>query len=201
VATSFFSRRNTTRRLFSSSSSSSSARSAGCSSSVTSRSLTYCFLISSFSRRLLVSISGLALTSSSLASSFSASRISCLRSSVASSFRSSASFWRTSAGISAGSSCTGRACSAAVSIFLSSISMGVPPQFRVRRTQQIGKQKCAASCCPETAVSERTKPRLPLLFCGKTAPQKGTLPLISAKKANAAAFVVRSTAPGVRFGL
>jgi len=69
------------------------------------------------------------------------------------------------------------------------------------RTQQIGKQKCAASCRPETAVSERTKPRLPLLFCGKTAPQKGTLPLNSAKKANAAAFVVRSTAPGVRFGL
>jgi len=35
----------------------------------------------------------------------------------------------------------------------------------------------------------------------KKAPQKGALPLISAKKANAAAFVVRSTAPGVRFGL
>jgi len=79
--------------------------------------------------------------------------------------------------------------------------MGVPPQFRVRRTQQIGKQKCAASCCPETAISARTKPRLPSVVLRKKAPQKDALPLISAKKANAAAFVVRSTAPGVRFGL
>jgi len=40
-------------------------------------------------------------------------------------------------------------------------------------------------------------------FCcsAEKAPQKDALPLISAKKANAAAFVVRSTAPGVRFGL
>ena len=65
----------------------------------------------------------------------------------------------------------------------------------------IGKQKCAAPCCPETAISARTKPRLPSVVLRKKAPQKGALPLISAKKANAAAFVVRSTAPGVRFGL
>ena len=155
MATSFLSKRNTTRRLFSSSSSSSSARSAGCSSSVTSRSLTYCFLMSSLSRRLLVSISGLALTSSSLASSFSASRMSCLRSSVASSFRSSASFWRTSAGISAGSSCTGSACSAASAVsFFSSISIGRTSSVFTEQEQLL---------YPEDAADRETKNAPPCL--------------------------------------
>ena len=149
-----------------------------------------------------MSISGLALTSSSLASSFSASRISCLRSSVASSFRSSASFWRTSAGISAGSSCTGRACSAAVlGVFFSSISMGVPPQFCVSGGRSsIGNTKMRRSCTAARTtllLLQRTKPRLPSVCSAGTKRLKKTLcRSSSAKKANAAAFVVRSSRAG-----
>ena len=101
VATSFFSRRTPPDGSFSSSSSSSSARSAGLLFFGDLAQLDVLLFDQQLQQAALGEHSGLALTSSSLASSFSASRISCLRSSVASSFRSSASFWRTSAGISA----------------------------------------------------------------------------------------------------
>jgi len=189
VATSFFSRRNTTRRLFSSSSSSSSARSAGCSSSVTSRSLTYCFFTSILSRRLLVSISGSALTSSSRASSFSASRMSCFRSSVASSFRSLTSFWRTSSGISAGSSCTGRAASVS-SFFFSSISI-LRTSYRIPAVgtgqNKKRRQRPASTLC-QGFHAHKAAPFLPAEKCPNSTSYR-------AKKANAACSMSRPIAP------
>jgi len=135
--------------------------------------------MSSLSRRLLVSISGLALTSSSLASSFSASRTSCLRSSVACSFRSSANFWRTSSGISAGSSCTGRASSTSRSGLFFFSSIRVPPLSCLRRTQP--HQRKSAAPAPQPQGRTRpvcTRRAAPLLYGSRTA----DTPLFSVQK-------------------
>ena len=121
----------------------------------------------------MVSISGSALTSSSRASSFSASRMSCFRSSVASSFRSLTSFWRTSSGISAGSSCTGRAASVS-SFFFSSISI-LRTSYRIPAvgTGQ-NKKRRQQPASTLTRASTRTKPRpFSPLRSARTAPLTG----------------------------
>ena len=146
-----------------------------------------------------MSISGVSLDLFVVGLLFSASRISCLRSSVASLVQVLCQLHAPHQGYRRAVPAPAGACSAAVSIFLSSISMGAP-QFLSGGTCGSGEQSVTTSTPSETAISARTKPRLPFSCSAEKAPQK-TFCRSSQRKGERSCSLSDPPRTGIRFGL